>query len=87
MAGLCVGVVCFPTLGGSGVIALALAAGLAERGHQVHVIASAVPNGLDCKPGQLWCHQVQMSSYPVFEHPPYTVALASTIVDVARQHR
>jgi len=86
MAGLRVGVVCFPTLGGSGVIALALAAGLAERGHQVHVIASAVPNCLDCKSGQLWCHQVQVSSYPVFEHPPYTVALASTIVDVARQH-
>jgi len=86
MAGLRVGVVCFPTLGGSGVIALALAAGLAERGHQVHVIASTVPNGLDCKAGQLWFHQVQVSSYPVFEHPPYTVALASTIVDVARQH-
>ena len=86
MAGLRVGVVCFPVLGGSGVIALALAAGLAERGHQVHVIASAVPNGLDCKSGQLWFHQVQVSSYPVFEYPPYTVALASTIVDVARQH-
>jgi len=84
--GLRVGVVCFPTLGGSGVIALALAAGLAERGHQVHVIASAVPNGLDCKSGQFWFHQAQMSSYPVFEHPPYTVALASTIVDVTRQH-
>src|SRR5215467_11307757 len=86
MAGLRVGVVCFPTLGGSGVIALALAAGLAERGHQVHVIASAVPNGLDCKSGQLWFHQVQVSSYPVFEYPPYTVALASTMVDVTRQH-
>jgi len=86
MADLRVGVVCFPTLGGSGVTALALAAGLAERGHQVHVIASAVPNGLDCKSGQLWFHQVQVSSYPVFEYPPYTVALASTIVDVARQH-
>ncbi len=86
MAGLRVGVVCFPTLGGSGVIALALAAGLAERGHQVHVITSAVPNGLDCESGQLWFHQAQVSSYPVFEYPPYTVALASTIVDVARQH-
>src|SRR5215471_358141 len=86
MAGLRIGVVCFPTLGGSGVIALALAAGLAERGHQVHVIASAVPNDLDCKSGQLWFHQVQVSSYPVFEYPPYTVALASTMVDVARQH-
>lgn len=87
MGGLSIGIVCFPSLGGSGVIASALGAGLAERGHQVHLIASDAPNGLASKPGRLSFHRVRMSDYPVFEHPPYTVALATTIVDVAREHR
>ena len=82
-----VGIVCFPSLGGSGVVATAQAVGLAARGHEVHLIARALPGRADALPAGLTYHPVALPPYPLFDAPPYTVALASTIIDVARAHR
>ena len=84
---LSIGIVCLPSLGGSAVVASALAAGLARRGHDIHLIARALPNGpLPANDG-LSFHPVNVPGYPPFEEPPYTVALACAIVEVARSHR
>ncbi len=84
---LSIGIVCFPSLGGSGVIASELALGLARRGHRIHLIASARPSR-DLPPcAAETFHEVRVPSYPLFEHAPYTLAVASTIVEVARAHR
>jgi L-malate glycosyltransferase len=83
---LTVAMVCYPSLGGSGVIAAELATGLAERGHTVHLIASARPWRAAASP-RLHFHQVEMPQHPVLEHAPYAIAVASTIADVARRHR
>lgn len=84
---LTIGIVCFPSLGGSGVVASELAQGLAQRGHRLHLISSAPPSRapLPCENEQF--HLVQTPAYPLFEHPPYALAVASKIVDVARAHR
>ncbi|MCK6547322.1 N-acetyl-alpha-D-glucosaminyl L-malate synthase BshA [Myxococcota bacterium] len=83
---LSIGVVCFPSFGGSGVIGAELGAGLARRGHRVHVIASAPPSRPlpDCD--HIFFHEVAVSDYPLFQHPPYESAVASTIVEVAEEH-
>lgn len=81
------GIVCFPALGGSGVIASELAFGLACRGHQVHLISTAPPlRELPPCPNERF-HAVSVPPYPLFESAPYTLALASTLVEVARGHR
>jgi N-acetyl-alpha-D-glucosaminyl L-malate synthase BshA len=82
-----IGIVCYPTYGGSGVIATELGKALAERGHQIHFISYAVPMRLDSYLGNIFYHEVEMSSYPLFEFPLYTPALASKIVEVARFER
>lgn len=84
---LAIGMVCYPSLGGSGVIASELAVGLTQRGHRVHVIASAPPSRPLPKCDRLFLHEVAVSDYPLFEHPPYALALASTIVTVANDHQ
>ena len=84
---LSIGIVCYPSLGGSGVVASELAAGLARRGHRVHLIASAPPSRALPACEGLSFHRVSVSDYPLFEHPPYTLAVASTIVSVANDHR
>jgi N-acetyl-alpha-D-glucosaminyl L-malate synthase BshA len=84
---LAIGIVCYPSLGGSGVIASELAAGLAQRGHRVHVIASSPPGRPLPECDRLFFHEVAVSDYPLFEQPPYALAMASAIVEVARdQH-
>jgi N-acetyl-alpha-D-glucosaminyl L-malate synthase BshA len=83
---LSIGVVCFPTLGGSGVVASELAAGLAQRGHRVHLIASAPPMREYPPSANELFHQVLVPTYPLLEHAPYTLAVASKIVDVAHAH-
>lgn len=84
---LSIGMVCFSSFGGSGVVAAGLATGFAQRGHRVHLIASAAPSrGLPDCPG-LTFHQVQVPGYPMLEHAPYDVALASRIVSVTHQHQ
>jgi L-malate glycosyltransferase len=79
-----IGIVCYPTYGGSGVIATELGKALAARGHQIHFISYAMPMRLDEYLGNVFYHEVEMASYPLFEFPLYTPALASKIVEVAR---
>jgi len=84
-APLKIGVVCYPTYGGSGVIATEVGMGLADRGHDVHFIGYDEPRRL--RPGHgITFHGVEVRDYPVFHHPPYLLALASKIVDVATWH-
>jgi L-malate glycosyltransferase len=82
---LTIAVVCYPSLGGSGIIAGELAAGLALRGHRVHVIASARPGRLLPHCSRLSFQEVVAPNYPLFESAPYTLALASAIANLARE--
>jgi N-acetyl-alpha-D-glucosaminyl L-malate synthase BshA len=84
---LSIGIVCYPSLGGSGVVASELATGLAERGHRVHVIASAPPSRALAESERLFFHGVSVSDYPLFDHPPYTLAVAAKITEVAANQR
>jgi N-acetyl-alpha-D-glucosaminyl L-malate synthase BshA len=79
-----IGIVCYPTYGGSGVIATELGKALAARGHQIHFVSYAMPMRLDGYLGNVFYHEVEMASYPLFEFPLYTPALASKIVEVYR---
>lgn len=83
---LAIGVVCYSSVGGSGVVASELSVGLAKRGHRVHVIASAPPSRALPQCDRIFFHEVAVSDYPLFEHPPYAIAVASAIVDVATEH-
>jgi N-acetyl-alpha-D-glucosaminyl L-malate synthase BshA len=83
---LTIAVVCYPTLGGSGIVATELAVGLARRGHRVHVIASAMPSRPLPECSRLFFHEVSAPSYPLFDQAPYTLALASTIASVVTEH-
>jgi N-acetyl-alpha-D-glucosaminyl L-malate synthase BshA len=78
--------VCYPTFGGSGVIATELGQALAARGHEAHIISTGLPARLRPVKG-LKFHRVQVVSYPLFEYPPYTLALATKIADVIREAR
>jgi N-acetyl-alpha-D-glucosaminyl L-malate synthase BshA len=82
-----IGIVCYPSFGGSGVVAAELARGFAERGHRVHVVASAPPSRTLPLSDHLHFHAVRIPDYPVFEHRPYEHALAATLVDVASAER
>ncbi|HTO95265.1 MAG TPA: N-acetyl-alpha-D-glucosaminyl L-malate synthase BshA [Bacteroidota bacterium] len=79
-----IGIVCYPTYGGSGVVATELGKALAARGHQIHFISYALPMRLDGYLDNISYHEVEMASYPLFEFPLYTPSLASKIVEVAR---
>ncbi|HCS19243.1 MAG TPA: N-acetyl-alpha-D-glucosaminyl L-malate synthase BshA [Bacteroidetes bacterium] len=78
-----IGIVCYPTFGGSGVVATELGKALAEKGHQVHFISYSRPARLDFFSENLFYHEVTVSNYPLFEYPPYETALASKLVDIA----
>jgi N-acetyl-alpha-D-glucosaminyl L-malate synthase BshA len=80
------GIACFASLGGSGVIATELAVGLARRGHQVHLLASSRPSRVLPHCDRLRFHAVDTPGYPLFQHAPYTLSLATKIVDVSREH-
>ncbi len=79
-----IGIACYPTYGGSGVIAAELGKALAEHGHRVHFISYAMPIRLDGFSRNVVYHEVEISTYPLFDFPLYTPALASKIVEVAR---
>src|SRR5574338_1192280 len=79
-----IGITCYPTYGGSGVIATELGKELALRGHKVHFISYALPFRLTQFVENVVFHEVEMSSYPLFEFPLYSLALASKIVEVAQ---
>jgi N-acetyl-alpha-D-glucosaminyl L-malate synthase BshA len=78
-----IGITCYPTYGGSGVIATELGKALALRGHEVHFISYALPFRLNSFVENIVFHEVEMSNYPLFEFPMYTLALASKMVEVA----
>jgi L-malate glycosyltransferase len=80
---LAVGIVCFPNLGGSGIVATELAVGLAKRGHRVHVIASAPPSRPLPSIEGLAFHEVSVPGHPALQYPPYTLALASRLIELA----
>jgi len=77
-----IGIVCYPTFGGSGVVATELGKALADRGHQVHFITYSQPARLDFFSENLFYHEVTVSKYPLFDYPPYELALSSKLVDV-----
>ncbi|MGA7161970.1 MAG: N-acetyl-alpha-D-glucosaminyl L-malate synthase BshA [Bacteroidota bacterium] len=79
-----IGITCYPTYGGSGVIATELGKGLAKRGHQIHFISYAMPMRLNGFVNNIFYHEVEMATYPLFEFPLYTPALASKMVEVAK---
>jgi len=77
-----IGIVCYPTYGGSGVIATELGKALADNGHEVHFITYKQPFRLDSFHENIYYHEVNFNNYPLFEYPPYETALSSKIVDV-----
>lgn len=81
-----IGVTCYPTYGGSGIVATELGLELANRGHQIHFITYANPIRLQDRPDILY-HEVEVSNYPLFQYPPYCLALASRMAEVAEQHQ
>ncbi|TNF37960.1 MAG: N-acetyl-alpha-D-glucosaminyl L-malate synthase BshA [Deltaproteobacteria bacterium] len=81
-APLRIGIVSYPTYGGSGVIAAEVGLGMAQRGHCVHFIGTDPPRRFESAPGVAF-HSVEVCDYPVFQHPPYALALASKLVEVA----
>ncbi len=82
-----IGIVCYPTYGGSGVVATELGKGLASRGHEVHFITYKQPPRLDCFHENIFYHEVCFANYPLFDYPPYETALASKLVDVVQYHQ
>lgn len=82
-----IGIVCYPTFGGSGVVATELGKGLAQEGHKVHFITYSQPSRLDFLNENLFYHEVDFRSYPLFEYPPYELALASKMVSVAMNEK
>jgi N-acetyl-alpha-D-glucosaminyl L-malate synthase BshA len=89
-----IGITCYPTYGGSGVVATELGKSLAQRGHKVHFITYALPMRLtaighaaDSYIDNIFYHEVEMSTYPLFEFPLYSMALASKMVEVARYEK
>ncbi|MES1209294.1 MAG: glycosyltransferase, partial [Pseudomonadota bacterium] len=85
LASLRVGVVCFSTFGGSGVVAAEVGMALAERGHTVHVFSDDVPGRLDTAQPRVHFHPVRPAAYPQLKQSPYPLALTSKMVDVARR--
>jgi len=82
-----IGITCYPTYGGSGVVATELGKALAKRGHRVHFVSYALPMRLAAFQDNIIFHEVEMSNYPLFDFPLYTLALASKMVEVARYEK
>lgn len=81
-----IGIVCYPTFGGSGVLATELGKALAENGHEIHFITYRQPVRLSLFSANIFYHEVPVPDYPLFEFPPYELALASTMVDVINRY-
>jgi len=82
-----IGIVCYPTFGGSGVVATELGKALAQHDHKVHFITYSQPTRLDFLNENLFYHEVDFRSYPLFEYPPYELALASKMVSVVKNEK
>ena len=81
-----IGIVCYPTFGGSGVLATELGKALADKGHEIHFITYQQPVRLNSFHENIFYHEVRVPTYPLFDFPPYELALASTMVDVILNH-
>ena len=81
-----IGITCYPTYGGSGIVATELGLELAMRGHDVHFITYSNPIRLDPGVPRIHYHEVEVSNYPLFQYPPYCLALASRMADVAESY-
>src|SRR3984957_14647397 len=77
-----IGITCYPTYGGSGVVATELGQELAARGHDIHFISYAPPIRMNAADPHIHFHEVEVTSYPLFDHPPYTLALATEMLEV-----
>jgi N-acetyl-alpha-D-glucosaminyl L-malate synthase BshA len=82
-----IGITCYPTYGGSGIVATELGLELANRGHEIHFITYANPIRLDPDTPRIYYHEVEVSNYPLFQYPPYSMALASRMAEVAQRHK
>ncbi len=82
-----IGITCYPTYGGSGVIATELGKALALRGHSIHFISYAIPMRLNSFMENVFFHEVEQANYPLFEFPLYTLSLASKMIEVAKFHK
>jgi N-acetyl-alpha-D-glucosaminyl L-malate synthase BshA len=81
-----VGIVCYPTHGGSGVVASELAIGLAKKGHEIHILSYAPPFRLRSFHQSIFIHEVEMASYPLFKYPPYALGLATKLVELVEAY-
>ncbi len=86
MEKLRIGITCYPSYGGSGVVATELGKQLAQRGHEVHFITYEVPFRLSRFEENIYFHGVEVPNYPLFNHPPYLIALANKMVEVTKYH-
>lgn len=82
-----IGIICYPTVGGSGVVATELGKLLAERGHEIHFISSSIPFRLKKLYPNIFYHQVDINQYSVFQYPPYDIQLASKIAEVVHREK
>ncbi|HZH62206.1 MAG TPA: glycosyltransferase, partial [Metabacillus sp.] len=80
-----IGITCYPSVGGSGVVATELGKLLAEKGHEVHFITSSLPFRLNKVYCNITFHEVEVNQYSVFKYPPYDLALASKMAEVANR--
>ena len=82
-----IGITCYPTVGGSGIIATELGMLLAQNGHEIHFITSSMPFRLERIHPSIYYHEVELNNYPVFQYPPYDLALASKMAEVIDQEK
>lgn len=82
-----IGISCYPTFGGSGVVATEIGMEMARRGHKVHFITSDVPRRLDRFIENIYYHEVETKEYPLFDNPPYAIGLASKMVEVVQYEK
>ncbi|MCM3114609.1 N-acetyl-alpha-D-glucosaminyl L-malate synthase BshA [Neobacillus sp. MER 74] len=87
MRKLKIGITCYPTVGGSGVVATELGKMLAEKGHEIHFISSSIPFRLNKIYHNIYYHQVEVNQYSLFQYPPYDIALASKMAEVANREK
>ncbi len=87
MKKLKIGIVCYPTVGGSGIVATELGIQMARRGHEVHFFSSSTPFRLNKRCSNVFFHQADANHYSVFQYPPYTLSLASKIAEISRREK
>ena len=81
-----IGITCYPTYGGSGIVATELGKELADRGHEIHFISAALPMRLNAAQPNIKFHEVEAATYPVFDNAPYTLALAVKMAEIAEMY-